>query len=145
MNKKEMDKKKEMDEDTSTSKKPRLDLLDLLNPTASVLDILTASGGKPLPTLSSEDQINKETDTGNRPGVLDIFEPLPKEVPAEDKEAVEVGFNSILRNSLVVDILSKVAMQAFLEEALLKTSEKEAATAILYSIVYIIAVTTGID
>ena len=40
---------------------------------------------------------------------------------------MEVGFNSILRNSLVVDILSKVAMQAFLEEALLKTSEKEAA------------------
>ena len=168
MNKKEMDKKNEIQnmerderfvkriqlkeaaedekEDTSISKKPRL---DLLNPTASVLDILTASGGKPLPTMS-EDQINKETDTGdevssNRPGVLDIFEPLPKEVPAEDKEAVEVGFNSILRNSLVVDILSKVAMQAFLEEALLKTSEKEAATAILYSIVYIIAVTTGID
>ena len=142
--------------DTSASKKPRLDLLDLLNPTASILDILAASGVKPLSTMS-EDQINKETDTGdevssNRPGVLDIFdfefEPLesePMEVPAEDKEAVEVGFNSILRNSLVVDILSKVAMQAFLEEALLKTSEKEAATAILYSIVYIIAVTTGID
>ena len=123
-------------EDTSASKKPRLDLLDVLKPTASVLDILAASGRKPLP---SEDQINKETDTGdevssNRPGVLDIFdfefEPLesePMEVPAEDKEAVEVGFNSILRNSLVVDILSKVAMQAFLEEALLKTSEKEAA------------------
>ena len=84
-----MDKKKEMDEDTSTSKKPRL---DLLNPTASVLDILTASGGKPLPTLSSEDQINKETDAGNRPVVLDIFEPLPMEAPAEDKEAVEVGY-----------------------------------------------------
>ena len=127
-------------EDTSAPKKPRLDLLDVLNPTASVLDILAASGVKPLSTMS-EDQINKETDTGdevssNRPGVLDIFdfefEPLesePMEVPAEDKEAVEVGFNSILRNSLVVDILSKVAMQAFLEEALLKTSEKEAATA----------------
>ena len=46
----------------------------------------------------SEDQINKETDTGdevssNRPGVLDIFEPLPKEVPAEDNESVEVGLN----------------------------------------------------
>ena len=115
MDKKEMDKKKEIQnmerderfvkriqlkeaaedekKDTSTSKKPRLDLLNLLNPTASVLDILTASGGKPLPTLSSEDQINKETDTGNRPGVLDIFEPLPKEVPAEDKEAMEVGLN----------------------------------------------------
>ena len=83
--------------DTSASKKPRLDLLDLLNPTASVLDILAASGVKPLSTMS-EDQINKETDTGdevssNRPGVLDIFEPLPKEVPAEDKEAVEVGLN----------------------------------------------------
>ena len=84
-------------EDTSAPKKPRLDLLDVLNPTASVLDILAASGRKPLPTIS-EDQINKETDTGeevssNRPGVLDIFEPLPKEVPAEDKEAVEVGLN----------------------------------------------------
>ena len=121
MNKKEMDKKKEIQnmerderfvkriqlkeaaedekEETFASKKPRLDLLDLLNPTASVLDILTASGGKPLPTMS-EDQINKETDTGdevssNRPGVLDIFdfEFEPMEAPAEDKEAVEVGLN----------------------------------------------------
>ena len=87
---------------------PRLDLLDLLNPTASVLDILAASGRKPLPTIS-EDQINKETDTGdevssNRPGVLDIFEPLPKEVPAEDEEAVEVGLNFSL---FFVDILSR--------------------------------------
>ena len=106
MNKKEMDKKKEIQnmerderfvkriqlkeaaedekEDTSASKKPRLDLLDLLNPTASVLDILTASGRKPLPTFS-EDQINKETDTGNRPGVLDIFdfefEPFEADIP----------------------------------------------------------------
>ena len=95
-------------EDTSAPKKPRLDLLDVLNPAASVLDILAASGRKPLPTMS-EDQINKETDTGdevssNRPGVLDIFEPLPKEVPAEDKEAVEVGLNFSL---FFVDILSR--------------------------------------
>ena len=48
-----------------------------------------------LPTLSEEQIINKETDTGNKAaGVLDIFEPLPMEVPvAEDKEAAEVGFN----------------------------------------------------
>jgi len=133
MNKKEMDKKKEIQnmerderfvkriqlkeaaedekEDTSISKKPRLDLLNLLNPTASVLDILAASGWKPLPTLSFEDQINKETDTGNRPGVLDIFEPLPMDAPAEDKEAVEV------------------AMEAPLEEALLETLNEDAATA----------------
>ena len=106
MDKKEMDKKKEIQnmerderfvkriqlkeaaedekKDTSASKKPRLDLLNLLNPTASVLDILTASGRKPLPTFS-EDQINKETDTGNRPGVLDIFdfefEPFEADIP----------------------------------------------------------------
>ena len=48
-----------------------------------------------LPTLSEDQTINKETDTGNKPaGVLDIFEPLPMEVPdTEDKEVAEVGFN----------------------------------------------------
>ena len=59
-----------------------------------------------LPTLSEDQIINKETDTGNKPaGVLDIFdfefepdefefEPLPMEVPdTEDKEVAEVGFN----------------------------------------------------
>ena len=48
-----------------------------------------------LSTLSEEQIINKETYTEKKPaGVLDIFEPLPMEVPdAEDKEAAEVGFN----------------------------------------------------
>ena len=48
-----------------------------------------------LPTLSEDQIINKEIDTGTKAaGVLDIFEPLPMEVPvAEDKEAAEVGFN----------------------------------------------------
>ena len=48
-----------------------------------------------LTTLPEEQLINKETDTGNKAaGILNIFEPLPMEVPdAEDKEAAEVGFN----------------------------------------------------
>ena len=73
----------------------------------------------------SEDQtINKETDTGNKPaGVLDIFEPLNKEVPpSEDMEVVEIGYNLFLFFAIpprFVDILSKVAME---------TSEENAAT-----------------
>ena len=48
-----------------------------------------------LTTLPEEQLINKETDTGNKAaGILNIFEPLPMEVPdAEDKDAAEVGFN----------------------------------------------------
>ena len=115
------------EEDAPASKKTRLDLLDKLNPKASIFDILAASGSEPLPTLpedqevcslflevvqtiaskvamedlptfSEEQIINKETDTGIKAaGVLDIFEPLPMEVPdAEDKEAAEVGFNLYL-------------------------------------------------
>ena len=47
-----------------------------------------------LPTTLSEDQIiNKEADTGNKPAVvLDIFEPLPKEVPSSE-DMVEFGYN----------------------------------------------------
>jgi len=79
------------DNSAAESKKPRLDLLDMLSSsTTSVLDILTASGREPLPTFS-EDQIIKETETESRPGVLDIFDALPKDDLAEDKEAaVEV-------------------------------------------------------
>jgi len=75
------------DNSAAESKKPRLDLLDMLSSsTTSVLDILTAAGRKPLPTTLSKDQIIKETGTGSRPGVLDIFDAL-----AEDKEpAVQV-------------------------------------------------------
>jgi len=81
-------KDEEEDASAPASKKPRLDLLDMLSSsTTSVLDILTASGRKPLPTYLSVDQIIKES----RPGVLDIFDVLPKEALAEDKEpAVEV-------------------------------------------------------
>ena len=48
-----------------------------------------------LPSLSEDQVVNEETDTGNKPaGVLDIFEPLPKEVPSsEDMGVVEVGYN----------------------------------------------------
>ena len=80
-------KDEEEDDSAPASKKPRLDLLDMLSSsTTSVLDILTAAGRKPLPTTLSKDQIIKETGTGSRPGVLDIFDAL-----AEDKEpAVQV-------------------------------------------------------
>merc|ERR1712212_1438375 len=57
---------KDEKEDTpaAASKKPRLDLLDMLSSsTTSVLDILTAAGRKPLPTTLSKDQIIKETGT----------------------------------------------------------------------------------
>jgi len=85
---------KDEEENTSApaSKKPRLDLLDMLtSSTTSVLDILTASGRRPLPTSLSVDQIIKETEAESRPGVLDIFDVLPKEALAEDKEpAVQV-------------------------------------------------------
>lgn len=96
------------EEEEATSKKPRLDLLDVLNSSSSILDILTASGRKPLPTLS-ENQINKETGTGNlsstRPGILDIFEAVPnKEGPAEDKEAVEVGQNLSFSMALLLKL-----------------------------------------
>merc|ERR1711990_20421 len=59
----------------------------LSSSTTSVLDILTASGRKPLPTFS-KDQIIKETETESRPGVLDIFDALPKDALTEDKEVV---------------------------------------------------------
>jgi len=75
------------EDEEKVSKKPRLDLLDMQlssSNTTSVLDILTASGMKPLPTFSDEDQVIKDTES--RPGVLDIFDAL-----AEDMEpAVEV-------------------------------------------------------
>ena len=96
------------EEEEATSKKPRLDLLDVLNSSSSILDILTASGRKPLPTLS-ENQINKETGTGNlsstRPGILNIFEAVPnKEGPAEGKEAVEVGQNLSFSMALLLKL-----------------------------------------
>jgi len=77
------------DNSAAESKKPRLDLLDMLSSsTTSVLDILTASGREPLAT-PAEDQITKETtETESRPGVLNIFDALPKDALAEDKEAV---------------------------------------------------------
>ena len=62
----------------------------------SNLDISSKVAMEALPTTLSEDQIiNKEADTGNKPaGVLDIFESLPKEVPSsEDMDVVEVGYN----------------------------------------------------
>jgi len=79
------------DNSAAESKKPRLDLLDMLSSsTTSVLDILTASGREPLAT-PAEDQITKETtETESRPGVLDIFDALPKDALAEDKEAAVV-------------------------------------------------------
>ena len=99
---------KDEEENTSApaSKKPRLDLLDMLSSsTTSVLDILTASGRKLLPALS-EDQITKETDTESRPGVLDIFDVLPKDALAEDKEAaVEVATRIDLFSLPVVEVL----------------------------------------
>ena len=83
---KEAVKDEEEDDSAPASKKPRLDLLDMLSSsTTSVLDILTASGRKPLPTFS-KDQIIKETETESRPGVLDIFDALPKDALTEDKE-----------------------------------------------------------
>ena len=61
----------------------------------SNLNISSKVAMEALPTLSEYQIINKETDTGNEPaGVLDIFEPLPKEVPSsEDMDVVEVGYN----------------------------------------------------
>ena len=72
------------------SKKPRLDLLEMLSSSSptSVLDILTASGTKPVPNLSEE--------TESRPGVLDIFDALPKDGMAEDQEvAVEMEVEAL--------------------------------------------------
>ena len=80
MNKKKMDKKKEIQnmerderfvkriqlkeaaedekKDTSASKKPRLDLLDKLRkPTASVFDILAASGSETLTALPDDHEV----------------------------------------------------------------------------------------
>ena len=95
------------DNSAAESKKPRLDLLDMLSSsTTSVLDILSASGREPLATLS-EDQITKETtETESRPGVLDIFDALPKDALAEDKEAVvEVATRIYLFSLPVVEVL----------------------------------------
>ena len=81
-------KDEEEDDSAPASKKPRLDLLDMLSSsTTSVLDILTVSGRKPLPTFSKDQIIIKETETESRPGVLDIFDALPKDALTEDKEA----------------------------------------------------------
>ena len=55
------------EEEISASKKAKLDLLDKLKPTASVFDILSASG--------------------TEPGVVDIFESLSKEAEEEDASA----------------------------------------------------------
>ena len=124
---KEAVKDEEEDASAPASKKPRLDLLDMLSSsTTSVLDILTASGRKPLPTFS-KDQIIKETETESRPGVLDIFDALPKDALAEDKEpAVEVDINADLLSLAVVQTLtisphSKVVM----EEDSMKDSMEE--------------------
>ena len=100
-------KDEEEDDSAAASKKPRLDLLDMLSSsTTSVLDILSASGREPLATLS-EDQITKETtETESRPGVLDIFDALPKDALAEDKEAVvEVATRIYLFSLPVVEVL----------------------------------------
>ena len=111
-------KDEEEDASAPASKKPRLDLLDMLSSsTTSVLDILTASGRKLLPTSLSVDQIIKETETESRPGVLDIFDALPKEALAEDKEpALEVDIDTDLLSLAVVQTLtisphSKVVME----------------------------------
>ena len=50
-------KEPEEEEEISASKKPRLDLLDKLKPTASVFDILAASGREPLPTLPEDHEV----------------------------------------------------------------------------------------
>ena len=159
MNNKEMQKRerderatrrsqlKEAVEEDNSSKKPRLDLLDKLTSYSSIIDILTASGREPLPTLP-EDEINNEIkETGslstNKHGVLDIFDALPKEAPADDKEGVEVDkilcplSGTFLQTLIFLSSNSKVAMQdasakveTLLEEKSFKTfdtSEEEVA------------------
>ena len=122
---KEAVKDEEEDASAPASKKPRLDLLDMLSSsTTSVLDILTASGRKLLPTSLSVDQIITES----RPGVLDIFDSLPKDALAEDKEpAVQVDINTDLLSLAVVQTLtisphSKVVME---EDSMKDSMEEE--------------------
>jgi len=111
------------EEDASASKKPRLDLLDKLKPTSSVFDILAASGSEPLhtlpedhevamealPTTLSEDQIiNKEADTGNKaagPLLALCFE--PKEVPSS--EDMEVAMKTTEGNAATLGEIFETA------------------------------------
>ena len=45
------------EEESSASKKPRLDLMDKLKPTASIFDIIAASGSQPMPTLPEDHEV----------------------------------------------------------------------------------------
>ena len=114
-------KDEEEDASAPASKKPRLDLLDMLSSsTTSVLDILTAAGRKPLPTTLSKDQIIEETGTGSRPGVLDIFDAL-----AEDKEpAVQVERLELI-SFLVQTLTSSPNSKVVREEDSMKDSMEE--------------------